>query len=316
MVRPYAVKWLKRKRKKGAAAGAAAAGDVEEERRFEAEERGQEEEEGVEEKRRRVPASSAVATTPEEERMVEANAEGGLPVDPRGADEGDPLQALPGLPLVEPCDQRPKPGVIFVLEKASLRVGKIGKTETILNADDHANFLKKKGSNPADFRPDIVHQALLAILDSPLNKAGRLQALYVKTDDGELIDVKPYVRLPRTFKRFCGLMYQLKNKTSIRATGKREKLFRMISNPVTKHLPVNSRKIGLSYSSQKLVRVQDYVAAAGDDVTLVFVVGAMAHGKIEADYTDDFISVSGYPLSAACCISRICNVLEQRWNIL
>ncbi|KAF5184549.1 hypothetical protein FRX31_025864, partial [Thalictrum thalictroides] len=46
----------------------------------------------------------------------------------------------------------------------------------------------------------------------------------------------------------------------------------------------------LSHSSKKSVRLHDYVAAAKDDVNLVFVNGTMAHGKIVNDYTDDFIS--------------------------
>ena len=49
-------------------------------------------------------------------------------------------------------------------------------------------------------------QALLTILDSQLNKSGMVQAVYVKTEKGVLFEVKPYTRLPRTFKHFCGLM--------------------------------------------------------------------------------------------------------------
>eukprot|EP00262_Sarcandra_glabra_P001980 TRINITY_DN12178_c0_g1_i2.p1 TRINITY_DN12178_c0_g1~~TRINITY_DN12178_c0_g1_i2.p1 ORF type:complete len:259 (+),score=48.60 TRINITY_DN12178_c0_g1_i2:171-947(+) len=198
---------------------------------------------------------------------------------------------LPGIPIM-PSDQKAKAGIIFVLERASLEVAKVGKTYQILNSDDHANFLRKHNRNPADYRPDIVHQALLAILDSPLNKAGRLRGLYVKTEKGVLFEVKPYVRMPRTFKRFCGVMLQLLQKLSISSTtgNKHEKLLRMVKNPVTRYFPINSRKIGLSHSSEKLVQLRDYVAASSDDVNLVFVVGAMAHGKIDAEYTDDFIS--------------------------
>lgn len=54
-----------------------------------------------------------------------------------------------------------------------------------------------------------ILQALLAIFDSPLTKAGRLQAVYVRTEKGVLFEIKPYVRMPRTFKRFCGLMCKL-----------------------------------------------------------------------------------------------------------
>ncbi|KAG5221710.1 ribosomal RNA small methyltransferase [Salix suchowensis] len=35
---------------------------------------------------------------------------------------------------------------------------------------EHANFLRRNNKNPADYRPDIIYQALLSILDSPLNK--------------------------------------------------------------------------------------------------------------------------------------------------
>ncbi|XP_027066050.1 uncharacterized protein [Coffea arabica] len=225
---------------------------------------------------------------------------------------------LPSLPIVLADDQKNanKPGVIFILEKASLEVAKVGKNYQLLNSDKHANFLRRNGRNPADYRPDIAHQAILMILDSTLNKSGRMKALYVKTEKGVLFEIKPHVRIPRTFDRFSGIMLQLLQKLSITAVGKREKLLQAIQNPVTKYLPINSRKIGFSHSSQKLVDMQDYVAAVGNEMNLVFVVGAMAHGKIDVDYVEDFISISDYPLSAAFCISRICNAVERSWRVL
>ncbi|XP_020573612.1 ribosomal RNA small subunit methyltransferase nep-1 [Phalaenopsis equestris] len=228
----------------------------------------------------------------------------------------DLIEDMPSIPIMPPVDESKKHGVIFILDKAPLEIGKVGNKHQLLNSDEHANFLKKQGKDPSEYRPDIVHQAILAILDSPLTKAGRLQALYIHSTRNAIIEVKPHVRIPRTFRRFCGLMVQLLEKQKITAVGNREKLLALIKNPVTDHLPVNSRKIGLSYSSNKLVHVRDYVAAASDDVNLVFVVGAMAHGVIDKGYIDDFISVSNYPLSAACCLSRICNALEQKWKIL
>jgi rRNA small subunit pseudouridine methyltransferase Nep1 len=93
---------------------------------------------------------------------------------------------------------------------------------TLLNCDDHQGILAKTGRDIADARPDITHQVgllsedciiiannplqcLLTLLDSPLNKAGLLQ-VYVHTAKGVLIEVNPHVRIPRTFKRFSGLM--------------------------------------------------------------------------------------------------------------
>ncbi|OMO57823.1 Ribosomal biogenesis, methyltransferase, EMG1/NEP1 [Corchorus olitorius] len=204
--------------------------------------------------------------------------------------EEDGVPDLVGIPIARSDQNTKKPGVIFVLEKASLEVGKVGKSYQLLNSDDHANFLRKNNKNPADYRPDICHQALLAILDSPVNKAGRLQAVYIRTEKGVLIEVKPHVRLPRTFKRFSGIMLQLLQQHKITAVGKREKLLELIKNPVTNYFPVNSRKIGFSYSSEKLIKMRKYVDSVGDDVDLVFVLGAMAHGKIETDYIDDFIA--------------------------
>ena len=102
--------------------------------------------------------------------------------------------------------------VVFVLEQVNLEVAKVGKVSStklhvvyetssestrcellysclvpevrvvqmsqgyqLLNCDDHASFLRRHGKDPAQYRPDICHQALLAILDSPLAKAGHLK---------------------------------------------------------------------------------------------------------------------------------------------
>ncbi|KAL8139318.1 hypothetical protein V2J09_005339 [Rumex salicifolius] len=256
-----------------------------------------------------------VASEEETQKDSDSESEGEEHVEEKvGNDEKiaeDAANELPGLPIFDGIEKK-KSGVIFILQKASLEVAKVGKTYQILNSEDHSNFLRKNNRNPGDYRPDIVHQALLMILDSPINKAGRVQAVYVETEKGVLFEVKPCVRIPRTFKRFA---VQLLQKLSISAVGKREKLFRVIKNPVTQYLPPNSRKIGFSYSSDKLVNIQDYVNAADDDTSLVFMVGAMAHGKIEKQEADDYISISEYPMSAAWCIAKIANSMANKWNI-
>ena len=114
------------------------------------------------------------------------------------------------------------PKVIVILDRACLETGKVGKEFVLHNCDDHGGFLKKHGRDPAESRPDILHQCMLILLDSPLNKAGLLR-LYVRTEKGVLIEVSPQIRIPRTFKRFAGLMSQLLHKLSIRASnGKSE----------------------------------------------------------------------------------------------
>lgn len=110
--------------------------------------------------------------------------------------------------------------LIVVLEGASLETVKVGKGYELLNCDDHAHVLKKHKREPAECRPDISHQVgrarsfrtvhlkpfsapsfsidammpfrimqmLLTLLDSPLNKAGKLQ-VYIHTEKNVLIEV-------------------------------------------------------------------------------------------------------------------------------
>ncbi|XP_070309187.1 ribosomal RNA small subunit methyltransferase NEP1 isoform X3 [Odocoileus virginianus] len=95
--------------------------------------------------------------------------------------------------------------LIVVLEGASLETVKVGKTYELLNCDKHKSMLLKNGRDPGEVRPDIAHQSLLMLMDSPLNRAGLLQ-VYIHTQKNVLIEVNPQTRIPRTFDRFCGLM--------------------------------------------------------------------------------------------------------------
>ncbi|XP_020411346.1 ribosomal RNA small subunit methyltransferase NEP1 isoform X2 [Prunus persica] len=173
--------------------------------------------------------------------------------------------------------------------------------------------LRRKKMDPYKYRPDIVHEALRRIMDTRLCKAGRLHAVYIRTDEGVLIKVEPRATIPESLEKFCS---QLLQKFSIKSTGGRGSLLRVVKNPVAQHLPANSLKIGLSLSSQKAVDLRDYVHDVSDNANLVFVVGAMAHGRIESENVDDIISVSDYPLSAVVCLERISMALERKWNIL
>lgn len=56
------------------------------------------------------------------------------------------------------------------------------------------------------------------------------QGLYIHTAKNVLIQVNPQVRLPRTFKRFCGLMVQLLQKLSIRSSNGPDKLLKVPLN--------------------------------------------------------------------------------------
>ncbi|RDW86127.1 18S rRNA pseudouridine methyltransferase [Aspergillus mulundensis] len=216
--------------------------------------------------------------------------------------------------------------LIVVLSHASLetfRASHGGRNGTardekysLLNSDEHIGVMRKMNRDISEARPDITHQCLLTLLDSPVNKAGKLQ-IYIHTAKGVLIEVNPSVRIPRTFKRFAGLMVQLLHRLSIRSTNSQEKLLKVIKNPITDHLPPNCRKVTLSYEAP-VVRVKDYIESLGPKESICIFVGAMAKGQDDfADsFKDDAISISNYSLSASVACSKFCHAAEEVWDIL
>ncbi|EQK99949.1 hypothetical protein G6O67_001328 [Ophiocordyceps sinensis] len=218
--------------------------------------------------------------------------------------------------------------LIVVLSNASLetykashsganRAGTLGEDKySLLNSDEHIGVMRKMNRDISDARPDITHQCLLTLLDSPINKAGKLQ-IYIHTAKGVLIEVSPSVRIPRTFKRFAGLMVQLLDRLSIRSTSSNEKLLRVIQNPITDHLPPNCRKVTLSFDAT-LVRVREFVETMGPKESICVFVGAMAKGAdtFADSLVDEKISISNYSLSASVACSKFCHAAEDVWGII
>lgn len=183
---------------------------------------------------------------------------------------------------------------------------------------------KKFKRNPSDLRPDICHQELLALIDSPLNKAGYLQ-VYIRTIKGVLIEVHPSVRVPRTFKRFSGLMVQLLHKMKIKAGTTSTTLLKVIKNPFSQYLPAGTHVYGMSckgtlYSPSALASSLIPESPSNDNTPpICFIIGAMATGSIEKQdhpYIEELISISQYPLSGAAAISRIFSAIEAHWGII
>jgi rRNA small subunit pseudouridine methyltransferase Nep1 len=195
----------------------------------------------------------------------------------------------------------------------------------LLNSDDHTAIIVKMGNNPADYRPDILHQSILTLFDSPLAKAGRFELL-IHTSSNVLIKVSPELRVPRTFKRFAGLITQLLHTRKIKASEGKKVLMKVVKNPVTAHLPPGAFKVGTSVNG-KLVKVWEYVREKRmkfvsldenePSTCPVFVIGMTAHQDTakEIDYCDELVAISAYHLSAASCVGRIASAFENLWDI-
>ena len=99
------------------------------------------------------------------------------------------------------------------------------------------------------------------------------------------------------------------------ASGGNQKLLKVIKNPITAHLPVGCKKYGTSFQCDKLVHASDLVPEADSEDPVVVVIGAMAHGQTGADYVEETVSISQYPLSGALACTKICSAFEDKWGI-
>ena len=233
-----------------------------------------------------------------------------------------PLEVAPG---VSTKTTKPKPRIIVLLDQATLETVKNRRgVYELMNCDDHRDLCKKKlKKDPNEFRPDILHQEMLALMDSPLNKAGLLQ-VYIHTKKHVLIELNPATRIPRTYKRFAGLMVQLLHKMKIKAGTESTTLLKVIKNPFSQHLPPGTRCYGFScqgelYSPISLAKTLLPTDPSECKVPTCFVLGAMATGHITINdhpYIEKMYSISEYPLSGAAALSRIMGGIEHLWGVV
>ncbi|CDJ42023.1 nucleolar essential protein 1, putative [Eimeria tenella] len=134
--------------------------------------------------------------------------------------------------------------VVVLLEDAVLDLakGREGSLQ-LLEGFQHRKLLQQENRSIADVRPDITHQCLIALQESPLNKAGRL-CVFIRTQSGQLIEVHPQLRVPPTYDEFRKLMINLLHTRRIRAVEKNVTLMQVTKNDANLFLPVGSRKIG------------------------------------------------------------------------
>lgn len=217
---------------------------------------------------------------------------------------------------MEKVEKKQKTSTItIILVGAPLKIATIGKDVVLLNSADHKKYIRSKlGMDPFFFRPDVLHQSLLTVLDSPLNKSGNLK-VFVRTFENVLIKIDASIKIPRTFSRFSGLFAQLLKNLKIRAINSSTTLLKIIKNPVTDHIPLNLKKFGLSTKGKK-VKIREFVKKLGNQ-EVVYVVGAVAKGNpaMECDFIDESICISSYGLSASNCLFKIVQCYEDMYDI-
>lgn len=131
--------------------------------------------------------------------------------------------------------------VIVILEHCPLQVVQTDKGFELLR-ERHRNYHARHNNDPAEWRPDVVHQCLLHLQDSALSRAGMLQ-VFLRTKKGVCIEVDPRLRVPRHMRLFEKMMVMLLYKMKVRASVGYLSLMRVVKNPVTDRIPANAQLI-------------------------------------------------------------------------
>ena len=215
-----------------------------------------------------------------------------------------------------------KKKLIVILNQSTLELSN-SKNPQILNCDDDIKILKKQKKNPDLFRPDITHQCLLNLFDSPLNKVGLLK-VYIKTKKNIFIDINNQTRIPRTFKRFIGLFSQLLKNGNIK-NEKNENLLNIINfdNNYFKNFP----KILIDNKKGRLIDIENYCKKIDKNLkinnNIVFIINAdvndlnLNNNYKEKDIQiDDIISLSSYNITSNVECAKLCSTFENIWDVL
>jgi rRNA small subunit pseudouridine methyltransferase Nep1 len=104
-------------------------------------------------------------------------------------------------------------------------------------------------------RPDIVHNALLQVLETPLNWEGLLQ-VFIHTQDDYVISVNSKIRLPKNCLRFVGLIEQLFDQRRVPSDGESLLEMRKSTLPQLINSVIPDRIVGFSILGRpELLRV-------------------------------------------------------------
>jgi len=190
-------------------------------------------------------------------------------------------------------------------------------TNTLLDISYHYTAMKDLKDWDRRGRPDITYVTLLTLLESPLNKEGRL-SIYVHTVKDFIISVDPEVKLPRNYTRFEGLMEQLFEVFKVPPKGKPlmtlkrgtlRDLIRVVGPSSTFFLTEDGRKAKIESFAKKVVK---------EDRPLI-VIGGFQRGefsKENLELADERVSVYKEPLDTWVVAAMVAHELGKALGII
>ncbi|HUO42464.1 MAG TPA: 16S rRNA methyltransferase [Methylomirabilota bacterium] len=163
-------------------------------------------------------------------------------------------------------------------------------------------------------RPDIIHNALLQVLETPLNWENCLKVI-IHTQDGQLITINPKIRLPKNYTRFVGLIEQLFNQKRVPLDDEPLLTVEEVSleQSITRFAP--SRVIGLTrLGNPELLRnVASDIAKVPNPMVFI---GAFPRGHFTAETNrlmSQTYSVDKHPLDTWIVAGRF--IYEFEWSL-
>ena len=169
---------------------------------------------------------------------------------------------------------------------------------------------------PADKmgRPDIVHNTLLQVLETPLNWEGLLR-VFVHTQDEHVISINPKVRLPKNYIRFIGLIEQLFAKKRVPKEG--EPLLRIERMSLQQLATICGPTEVLGFSTQgKPAFIRDVAEFASTLKSPLTFIGGFPRGHFTEktkQLVKETFSVDKRPLDAWVVAGRF--VYDFEWSI-
>jgi len=164
-------------------------------------------------------------------------------------------------------------------------------------------------------RPDIVHQALLLMLDSRLHKLGFL-SIYIHTIDNKIVWISDKVRIPRTFRRFVGLMEQLLKYGQV-PIDTNEPLLKVLKGLTFEDLikRIDSKYvIGFSRHGTLVDNLAKFFKANIEEGPITLVIGGFPKGHFSDEilkYLDQLIAISRLSLTTLYVVCTIISSCES-----
>ncbi len=189
---------------------------------------------------------------------------------------------------------------------ADARRRKKKPTEILLDDSKHHAAMKNLKDRHKRGRPDIVHQCLLLVLDSPFSSDFDI---YVHTIGGEIIWVNSKTRLPRNYNRFVGLIEDLFRKRRIESDGE---ILLEITDLKLEDIVKGKRVVLLSEDGER--GCEALVEAFKDRFAIC--IGAFPHGEFSSEVLQvlrdaEIVSFGRQPYTSLYVTSKVLCIYER-----